>query len=397
MEFDVLKKILKEKLEILSSNLEQEEQKIEEIEKLQSIIRKIKDDPYILYTSTDDNFINSLGFSSDELSMIDKCKKIYEGFLLFGREAIPQISIVEENTLKIQTDLEKKIYLLSDVAAKHQGTILSYQEYERLGKEVFSDDQYITQVDALINLLNSTDLIEYDKNRIKMAVIDRNNSIYRNLKKSLETKDDVIEEVAVSDTIISEDNVSDNSFQQLIDVITINLENKFGPDALKRIESISDLLKECKVKEEIDALLEGWEYSLGAPFSEIIDAVISVKNIEILELKDAFGADAEEIRDEVDFLNKQISSLNDYKAEISFEKNLDSTEVSVDMNEYEKAIYEYNSDPYASPNCVLFINNSIGRDIDAIKDKETLQDLFLLIEQWKKVLFNRKILFLLKM
>ena len=118
-------------------------------------------------------------------------------------------------------------------------------------------------------------------------------------------------------------------------------------------------------------------------YENIIDGVITLKNIDILDLQDTFGEDDQDVREEVQSIKEQISILTSYRDSITMDREADVVDV-VALNEYERAISEYNPDPLSYPNRVFFLSNAVGRDIDSIKDKETLQDLFLLLENLKK-------------
>lgn len=366
MGLEALKSILDKKLISLNEELEKEQKQIEDIGKFQEIVRAIKENPYILYTSEGERYVKVLGLDENNISTL---KKIYDGYLLLGREAIPQISIVEDTTKKIQVNLEEKVCFLSDVVAKHQGNVIVCEGYNLLSQELASDDIYVTQISTLRSLLSSSNLSEVEQNGILMEIIARNNAIHKSKKVELEQK-------------LEESNES--HYSKAISAMRNELESTFGVDSLKYLETIAGLLKNCRDEKKVEEVLSGWDYSLGTSYSEIIDGIITLKNIDILELQDMFGEDDEEVKEEVLLINSQIGVLNSYKDSIALDRDAVVIDVTSDMNEYERAIHEYNSDPLTYLNHVFFLNNAVGRDIDSIRDKETLQDLFLLMENLKK-------------
>ena len=106
MGLTVLKSILDKKLDSVSQELENEQRQIDSIAQLQETIRVIKENPYILCTDDGEKYIKLLGLDEYNLPTL---RKIYDGFVLLGREAIPQISIVDEAMEKIKGNLEQKI------------------------------------------------------------------------------------------------------------------------------------------------------------------------------------------------------------------------------------------------------------------------------------------------
>ena len=372
MGLDLLKKLLDDRLVSLDEELKKEEKRIQDIAKVQDVVRRIEDDPYILYTSNGEELVKFLGLDSTK---IETFRKIYEGYLVYGRSAIPQISLVEEETVVIKKDLESKICFLSDVIAKHQGNVLLCKGYKALSLQVLNEESYITQIDVLIDLLNSSNLTIEEKNDIKRHINARNIMVQKSLMAN-DIKEEVVDDSEASLV------VSDNANK--IAELSAQLDSIFGVEALTHLKTIAELLNDCDSVGDIENLLAGWQYSFGDSYSQIVDGVIILKSIEILELKDAFGEENEEILEEVAMLDEQITILSDYKNSIEMEKNADCIDTSVGMNEYERAIFEYNPDPFSYPVRVFFLNNAVGRDIDSIKDKETLQDLFLLLENLKK-------------
>lgn len=368
MDFDILTNLLNNKMVSLEEELAKEEKKIREIGKFQEIIRRIKEDPFILYTPSGEGFIKLLGL--DEKKMLS-LRTIYDGYLKYGREAIPQISVVEENTEGIKKDLESKIFFLSDVVAKHQGNVLVFEGYRKLNEEVSSEDSYISQIDTLVDLLNTSELSIEERVRI-LSLVNARNVIIQTKKK---------EEVLKESLVESE---KESNYATAISAMRNELENNYGEDSLKHLEVVSNLLNNCSSSLEVEEILSGWDYSLGISYSKIIDGVIMLKNIEILELKETFGEEDVDAKEEINSINEQIAVLTSYKDSIEMDREAVVVDTTSNMNEYEKAIYEYNPDPLSYPNRVFFLNNAVGRDIDSIRDKETLQDLFVLMENLKK-------------
>lgn len=368
MDFEMLIKLLNDKMVSLEEDLAKEEKKIDEIGKFQDIIRRIKEDPFVLYTPGGEGFIKVLGL--DEKKMLS-LRTIYDGYLKYGREAIPQISVVEETTEKIKKDLESKIFFLSDVIAKHQGNVLVFEGYKKLNDEVLGEDSYISQIDTLVDLLNTSELSMEERVRI-LSLVNSRNVIIQSKKKEELLKEEVVE------------SGNESHYAKAILAMRNELENTYGEDSLKHLEVVSNLLNNCSNSEEIEEVLTGWDYSLGISYSKIIDAVIMLKNIEILDLKDTFGEEDLDAKEEINSINEQIEVLSSYKDSIEMDRDAVVVDTTSNMNEYERAIYEYNPDPLSYPNRVFFLNNAVGRDIDSIRDKETLQDLFVLMENLKK-------------
>ena len=363
-----LKSILDKKLSSISEELENEQRQIDSIAQLQETIRAIKENPYILCTDDGVEYIKLLGLEEYNLPTL---RKIYDGFVLLGKEAIPQISIVDDAMIKIKNNLEQKVCFLSDIVVKHQATVIDCEGYKALSCELESDDVYITQLSFLRSLLESSDMSLEDKNNILRSVIERNNRVHRNKILEVEAKKKAV------------DASSESHYSKAISVMRNELINTFGEDSLSYLESISNLLDNCSNASDIESVLDGWEYSLGRPFCDIIDGVITLKNIDILDLQDTFGEDDQDVKEEVQSIKEQISILTSYRDSITMDREADVVDV-VALNEYERAISEYNPDPLSYPNRVFFLSNAVGRDIDSIKDKETLQDLFLLLENLKK-------------
>lgn len=415
MEFDILLRLLNEKIVSLKSEAERTEKSKSEIAHLQDIIRKVKDDPYSLYTSEGSNVIKLLGYNEEQLEEIEKWKKIYSLYVQFGmdEEIIPQISIVDEGTKKIEEDLERKVMLLSDVVSRYQAIILGCQRYETLLDEVKDNGAYITEVKTLLDLLNGSNLEVSERNKIKRAVITRNNFIYQQARDAaleekrlaeLARKDAQEVLVASESTDENKDNLRETENDSLNDTkievsggvvdetfeteeereiaqLSRNLEKTFGKCTVERMQELVRTILSCESEEQVNDFLDGLKYTDSDKYLEMVDGIISLMKIDILTAK-YLSDDAT-----VEKYNKILSSLVEYKDCFSDEQKAESEAIGVDIDglkDFERALQEYNSDPLSTPNQVIFLNNAVGRDIASIKDKETLQDIFLLIEKFRK-------------
>lgn len=384
MGLENLIKFLDEMMVSYNEEIDKENQKIKEIGKFQEIIMNIKDDPYLLYTSNGDRFVDVLGLDRQKLSVL---KTIYDAFLKYGKDVIPQIAMVEEQTERIQQELSVKVGVLSDVIAKRQENILLLEGCEKLSNEVKDKNSYISEIDTLLRILNGSN---FDLNQ-KMAVLrdvnERNTLIQEKKTVKLERIQERLkklepEKMPELEPEIIQPEKEDSIFIKTAKTLREKLEKDFGEMALKNLVAVSNLFKECKSVDELEELLNGWEHSIGSSYEDIVDGIISLKNIELLELKDAFGEDSNDIEDEINLINSQLEILNNYKEKDNLEKNVE--EIDISSNEYERAISEYDSDLTKYKTQVLFLNNTVGKDIDSIKDMETLSDLFILLEKLKK-------------
>lgn len=137
-------------------------------------------------------------------------------------------------------------------------------------------------------------------------------------------------------------------------------------------------------------IMQDWKYVFGeTELAEIIEGLISLKNIEQLLLADIAGDDLKSYNEHVQEVNLQIDLLNEYKDSLlklndqEVEAISAETDNTLSKSKLQQVLEEYNENPVSTPNCVLFITDSIERDIKIIDDKETLEDIFLLIEQLK--------------
>lgn len=368
MAFDRVIKILDEEIEKLAIDAINEEKKTQEIGRFQEVIRAIEKEPFILYTTQGEPFIKLLGLDEKQISGY---RKIYEGYIRFGRENIPHIKLVEDENEKIKVDLLKKVQFLSDVIAKHQANILRVSRYKKLFAELNDENSYITQIDVLIELFKNSSFSFEDKNNFLREVNTRNVI----LQKQSEKETELIDELEVDEANTDYESLYAKEARE----IKQQLEKDFGSQSLKHLYSINDFIKGQKDKEEVRLILSGWAYSFSKSINDILDGIIALKRIDILELKDNF--EEEEVASEIELINEQIMILNGYKQESDMQELINT---NTDNNDYERAVLEYNPDLLSYPVKVLFLNNTVGKELENIEDMETLRDLFVLLENIKK-------------
>lgn len=372
---DKLLGLLSEKITILKSTKDKGEENLKEIKTIQGIINKIKEEPFELYNLEDEAMlyvVESLSLGQDYLEKLEKYKIIYDGYLQFGRSAIPQIALVEKFIEETKLRLNERRCSLSDDIVKNQYAILQYNEYNELLKEVSDPASYISRIDLLIQLLDESDLEEKEKNTIKLEVISKNNEIYQ--KESSNTKSVTVNE--------------ENDYEDKINAINERLEENFSQTTLNNLNSISSLLSSCQSREEVEKIIDEWKITFGdESFVKIVEALIDLKNIDLLTLKAIIGNDLAEYKNEADAIITQMDLLKEYKESLlkanELEDNSASVEIEDDMveNKLQQALNDYVEDPKATDNCVLFLSDGLDRDIRSIEDRETLEDVFLLIEQ----------------
>lgn len=371
---DKLIKLLNEKIDLLKIEQELERSQLEEIQRLQTIIKAIQNNPFELYNLEDgtiEYIVSTLSLGQDYLEKLEKYKVIYDACLQFGREAIPQVAIVEKFIKETKEKLTAQKCSLADEVAKHQYTIVQCQNYDSLQHELSDPNKYVTRVDLLIKLLDESSLDTSEKNAIKLEIISRNNAIYQNALSANSN-----EEIKYKD-----------DYDDRINEINEKLAEKFNPATLNNLNAISNLLSSCETKEEIEQIIDEWKFTFGDDsFLEVIDGLIDLKNVEMLLLRSLVGDEIDKYQSDLDDVNSQISLLEEYRESILETNELEenSTLVEIDEEEFSKvqrALNNYSEDPLATPNCVLFLTDAIDRDIRSIDDQETLEDIFLLIEQ----------------
>lgn len=179
---DSLLEKLTEKLERLKFEKEVREGKIEEAKRLQDIIDTIQENPFNLYNldeATITYLSHALSLDEDYLQTLARNKVIYDGYLQFGREAVPQINLVEDFVEATRQSLKERKCSLADEVAEHQESILLHQTYTQLLEELTNPDTYVSSIEVLISLLDEVSSKEEYKNDIKLEVISKNNRIYQ--------------------------------------------------------------------------------------------------------------------------------------------------------------------------------------------------------------------------
>lgn len=375
---DSLLEKLTEKLEKLKVEKAAREEKIEEAKRLQDIMDTIQENPFNLYNLDDVTITylsHALSLDTDYLQTLARNKVIYDGYLQFGREAVPQVNLVEDFVEATRQSLKEKKYSLADEVASYQGSLLLHQTYTQLLEELTNPDAYISSIETLITLLDESSFDEKYKNDIKLEVISKNNRIYQFELANCGTPQ-----------IRGGGVTNDEEIQKIED----ELQERFGPETFHALKSVSNLLTNCKTKEEIEKIMQDWKYVFEAEeLAEIIEGIISLKNTEILLLSDITGDDLDSYNEDIQEVNLQIDLLNEYKDSLLELNEQEEEAISVETDNtlskgrLQQVLEEYDENPTATPNCVLFITDSIERDIKSIDDKETLEDIFLLIEQLK--------------
>lgn len=374
---DLLKK-LTEKIDTLKIEKEQREEKIKEIKELQAIINTILKNPFNLYDLDEKTVIylsSALSLDNEYFQTLARNKVIYDGYLQFGRDAVPQISLVEDFVEETRKSLTDKKYSLVDEVANTQESLLLHQAYTKLLEELTNPDTYVSNVETLITLLDESSFEEKYKNDVKLEIISKNNRIYQM-------------ELANCDNpqIRGGGVTSDEEIQKIED----GLQEKFGPETFHALKSVSNLLSSCKTREEIETIMQDWKFVFDAEdLVEVIDGLVSLKRIETLLFSDIVGKDLASCEKDIKEINLQVELLNEYKESLLTVAKQEAeaipleTDTSLSKSKLHQALDEYSEDPLSTPNCVLFLSDSIERDIKSISDRETLEDIFLLIEQLK--------------
>ena len=371
MGFEKLLMLINEKLLLVEEAKDKRELKIEEITRLKDVIASLKDNPFKLYELDTNDFVyvsKSLSLSDEYLNQLSKFKTIYEGFLKFGRDAIPQISLAENFVGATKELLEKRTALLADKIAEYQYAESMERQYAKLKDEVISEDKEIASVDLLLELVNSSSrLSDEEKNNIKMEAIKKNNALY---EKMLLSTDEAQMSRKINDT--------------------------FKPKTLLKIKEIYKILSQCSNDEEIASILNQWSYSFGDDFNpKVVEALIAFANIDFLETKSLI-ADEENHKDDLEPIENRIRLLKEYKESTDELEELEeeATEVLVNKTgKLEQALSEYDNDPLGTKNCVLFLSERIENDIRDIDSQETIEDAFLLIEQLRNDNVGKRVVF----
>lgn len=363
--------LLNEKISLLQTDRDDKNKKMEEIKQVKKIIKTLQSNPFNLYTLKPDELnalANILPDDTDFIKTVSKYKTIYEGCLQFGREAIPQVSLIEDYVRNTQTILEEKGHALTDKIASYQYTDAKLRRYSKLYEEINSEDKLITDAGLVIDLINSSNLTDEEKNNIKLAVINRNNSIYRKT--------------------IADNHQINIGPKTDIEIIEEQLKQEFPDSILLKIKSISDTISMCNSEEEVDIFLKGCKYSFkDSYYPKAIAGVIAYQNIELLILKSVISESKEESEEDINAIKAKIAVLRKYAqgAEMidELERNAQVVNLDDSRTKLETALSSYEEDPLKTQNCVLFLGKQLYGDIKDIEDRETLEDVFLLIEQLK--------------
>lgn len=363
--------LLDEKISMLQADGEDKNRKMEEIKHVKRIIKVLQNNPFNLYTLKPEELKVVVSILPEEIDFVEKVAKyrtIYEGCLQFGREAIPQVSLIEDYVRTTQATLEEKGHELTDKIASYQYTDAKLRKYSDLFEEINDEDSLITDTSTLIDLINSSNLSDEEKNDIKLSIIKRNNAVYG--------------KAVAANTKVEISEKSD------IELIEEQLRQEFSDEVLVQIKSISDNISICKSEEEIDAFLKGCKYSFRDSFyPKVIAGIIAYQNIELLVLRSVVGQDEEEYIDDINVVKQKIGILRKYAQGAAMmddlEKNAEPVNLEDNRSKLEVALENYKEDPLKTPNCVLFLGKQLLGDIKDIEDRETLEDVFLLIEQLK--------------
>lgn len=378
---DKLLKKIEDKISSLRVQKDKEENQIEEIKQLQEVINIINENPFSLYNLDDKTanyVVQSLKLDDDFFKNVKKYKIIHETCLQFGEEAVPQINMVKEFIQETKDKLNNRKYSLADEVANHQYTINQFEEYSELYEEVSTPDKIVTKIDLLIKNIEESGLEQKNKNALKMAINEKNNKLFQK------------EIIKFSETTI--DDISESDKQ--IDEINQKLEKEFNSLTLNNLIAVSNLLSSCKSEIELEKIIAEWKYSFGdESFVKIVDGLISIKTIEWLTLRDLIGDDVEKYQDDIRNMDMQLDFLERYKLDSNIVNDLENNANTADVNstKLEQMISEYVDDPLVSPNTVLIISDSVDKDIKSIDDQETIEDVFVLIEQLKNDKVDSKV------
>lgn len=399
MEFDMLMKLLDEKLISLKQKKDIYDKSNAELANVQKIIDKIVMEPYCLYENGNEDLLRYLGFSSEELKEIEICKNIYRGYLRWGDKKFPQIGRVHDTTKALEDVLKQKMGMLNDIICQNQLELLKIEDYEILRKEIIGSDCYITNLDSLFDLLKKSDLDVNEANKIRRAVLTRNNSIYYKKKKALDeslksTKNEPVIE------ILGQGTEGKTDYEKEIDDIQNQLITSLGEETYKNLKDWFDaLIRECDDMELLSDHFKSFSYDArvgNLKAIELFDAILLLEKIEMLEWKDACSDDKNANNELSDYLRKieaRVSFIEDLK-NVTLD-NTSASKVEVDISDdselglsgVEKAVQEFDADPLATPNCVLFLNNSVAKEVYT-KDSDVNSSIFCLIEKIRKVGFN---------
>lgn len=379
---------LEEKISLLGSEKELKEKQINEIDRLQDMIRVLKDDPLSFYSLSEEQVGYISEFIDIDVSQLRKYSKIYECYLLYGEDAVEQISDVKLFVNAVKDRLDDRNCKLADEIAERSLTIIKYESYSELFNQLNDDNCYVTRIELLIDFLADSDLTDEEKRLIKLDVLDRNVRLYNEL---VETKDlgpvydnnDDLDDEVIEDTV-------DNEYDIQKNIILEKIQSEFSPKTCKYLKAVAESIEKTDSREEVLNLLEEWEPVFGNNSSEnIVSGIIGYLKIGALEIRSIIEEDAVfsmEYTPELDKINEKICMLEEYKIGLGSikEEQEKETELKViSSSKFDCMVANYNPDPLASPNCVLFLNDAVESDITSIKDPEAIKDVFVLIENLK--------------
>lgn len=368
-----LMKLLEEKISSLDKKRYIGEQKIAEISQLREVIRTIKNNPFGLAELSDDQasyVVNALSLDDSYFETIKKYKVIYEAYLQFGREVIPQIETVEEFLDDINKRLDNRSTTLTDEVVEHQYIIVQHEEHSKLMEELRDPEKIISSTSVLFKILNESTLSTDEKNEILFSINSKNNSLFTKM---------TLEQTPAN-------GIETNNFEEEIVAIESRLEEQFNPATLNSIKAVAKLLLNCKTKEELTDVIDEWKFSFGdESINKVVDALISLMDIETLTIRGLFDEDTLGFDEEILKIETHTQFLREYRDSIEKVNNIENSSAVADVssNKVEQALADYHDDPLSTPNIVLFLSDAISRDIKSIYDNETLEDVFLLIEQLK--------------
>lgn len=376
--------LLGSKLYDLKEKKEKEEKALEEIKQLKDIIKVIENNPFNLCDLDEShaNYIaDALSLGKDYFDKIKKYKVIYDGYVKFGRDAIPQIEIVEDFIAETKKSLNDRKFELTDEVADHQHTIVEFEEYGLLYEELVDADKEVSKLELLFKFLEGSTFDVEDKNKILLEINESNNSLF---EKNLEQEESK-EEITVED-------IQENEYEIQIAEIQKSLSNEFHPATLNNLNSISKLLSSCKSKEEFDMIIDDWKFTFGdESIVRIIDALIDLKNIELLTINELSVDNLDDFKEDIETVNLQIQFLEEYKSETLTVNEMEKETIVSDptLSKVEQALTDYNEDLLKASTHVLIINEGVDRDIKSITDTKTLEDVFIVIEQFKNGMVDK--------
>ena len=379
MSVNNLLEVLDNETSELNGKIAEGKSRIDRIFQLEQIINTLQNAPFDFYSLDSDavDFVASeLEIDEKYLERMSKCKDIYQIWLQFGSNAVPQISMVESFIEELKQHLEEKKLALVDKATEDQYNISRYNELCHLSERLKDPNQPTLLTPLLEEKMN--DMTLQDKIAAKKEMIAKNNGIYSKMLP--------IDLVTTSD-----------DYDEQIEELQTQLEEEFNPNTLKQLNAVSDLLASCQSQEEINSIIDKWWGTFDYEYQgKIIAGLIKLKKVDLLVIKSVTSKNMVNYQDDIEKINMQISALEEFDEALKESADLEENAVETELpglfsdSKVDYYLNKYEEDPMASPNCVLFLNDGIERDIRSIPDKETLEDIFILIEQLKDDQANLK-------